>query len=275
MLTGQAAGRRQPRAARSTPRRRTPPTRPWATSAAPSSPSTPRPARSSRWSSTREYDPGSAQPPRQQARSSGGLEGAQRRPRPSRSSTAPSPATSTRRARPSRSSRPPPRCRRQVHRGDPDPRPGHPGPAPDRRRPAQRRQAAVRAEQPDHPQARPRDLLQHRLRLARHAGRGRATSAPRPRSSAWATASDPHAGHAERVPAELNKPQLAQSAIGQYDVRVTPLQVAMVRAGDRQRRRRHEALPRQAGASAPTWTPSTSASPGSCPRPWRPTTPAR
>ena len=30
------------------------------------------------------------------------------------------------------------------------------------------------------------------------------------------------------VPAELNRPQLAQSAIGQYDVRVTPLQVAMI-----------------------------------------------
>ena len=32
------------------------------------------------------------------------------------------------------------------------------------------------------------------------------------------------------VPAELNQPQLAQSAIGQYDVRVTPLQMAMVSA---------------------------------------------
>ncbi|MFL6080534.1 MAG: peptidoglycan D,D-transpeptidase FtsI family protein [Ornithinibacter sp.] len=34
-----------------------------------------------------------------------------------------------------------------------------------------------------------------------------------------------------RVPAELNKPQLAQSSIGQYDVQVTPLQMAMVAAG--------------------------------------------
>jgi len=33
------------------------------------------------------------------------------------------------------------------------------------------------------------------------------------------------------VPAEMNKPQLAQSSIGQYDVRVTPLQMAMVAAG--------------------------------------------
>ncbi len=33
------------------------------------------------------------------------------------------------------------------------------------------------------------------------------------------------------VPAELDKPQLAQSAIGQYDVRVTPLQVAMISSG--------------------------------------------
>jgi peptidoglycan glycosyltransferase len=33
------------------------------------------------------------------------------------------------------------------------------------------------------------------------------------------------------VPAELNAPQTAQSAIGQYDVRTTPLQMAMVAAG--------------------------------------------
>ena len=33
------------------------------------------------------------------------------------------------------------------------------------------------------------------------------------------------------VPADLNKPQLAQSSIGQYDVQVTPLQMAMVAAG--------------------------------------------
>jgi penicillin-binding protein A len=33
------------------------------------------------------------------------------------------------------------------------------------------------------------------------------------------------------VPAEMNKPQLAQASIGQYDVRVTPLQMAMVAAG--------------------------------------------
>lgn len=33
------------------------------------------------------------------------------------------------------------------------------------------------------------------------------------------------------VPAKLNQPQLAQSAVGQYDVRVTPLQVAMLSAG--------------------------------------------
>jgi penicillin-binding protein A len=33
------------------------------------------------------------------------------------------------------------------------------------------------------------------------------------------------------IPAELNEPQLAQSSIGQFDVRVTPLQMAMVAAG--------------------------------------------
>lgn len=33
------------------------------------------------------------------------------------------------------------------------------------------------------------------------------------------------------VPAELNKPQLAQASIGQYDVQATPMQMAMVAAG--------------------------------------------
>ncbi|HET6949349.1 MAG TPA: penicillin-binding transpeptidase domain-containing protein, partial [Acidimicrobiales bacterium] len=33
------------------------------------------------------------------------------------------------------------------------------------------------------------------------------------------------------VPAEMNQPQLAQASIGQYDVRSTPLQMAMVAAG--------------------------------------------
>lgn len=36
---------------------------------------------------------------------------------------------------------------------------------------------------------------------------------------------------ASSVPAELNAPQLAQSAIGQFDVRTTPMQMAMVAAG--------------------------------------------
>jgi peptidoglycan glycosyltransferase len=39
-----------------------------------------------------------------------------------------------------------------------------------------------------------------------------------------------------RYPDETNPPQAAQAAIGQFDVRVTPLQMAMVAAGDRQRR---------------------------------------
>ena len=33
------------------------------------------------------------------------------------------------------------------------------------------------------------------------------------------------------VPAEMNPPQLAQASIGQYDVRATPMQMAMVAAG--------------------------------------------
>jgi penicillin-binding protein A len=38
-------------------------------------------------------------------------------------------------------------------------------------------------------------------------------------------------GVASTFPKELNEPQLAQSAIGQFDVRATPLQMAMVAAG--------------------------------------------
>ncbi len=38
-------------------------------------------------------------------------------------------------------------------------------------------------------------------------------------------------GVASRVPEDPNEPQLAQSAIGQFDVRATPLQMAMVAAG--------------------------------------------
>ena len=56
------------------------------------------------------------------------------------------------------------------------------------------------------------------------------------------------------VPADLNAPQLAQSAIGQYDV-----QVDAAADGDGRRRRRQprhgdDALPRGVGASAPTST---------------------
>ena len=43
-------------------------------------------------------------------------------------------------------------------------------------------------------------------------------------------AADPHAGHAQQRARRAQPPQLAQSAIGQYDVRVTPLQVAMISA---------------------------------------------
>ncbi|GMA41681.1 penicillin-binding transpeptidase domain-containing protein [Mobilicoccus caccae] len=41
----------------------------------------------------------------------------------------------------------------------------------------------------------------------------------------------PMAVSPSRVPEQINKPQEALSAIGQYDVRVTPLQVAMIAAG--------------------------------------------
>ena len=50
------------------------------------------------------------------------------------------------------------------------------------------------------------------------------------------------------VPPELDPPSLAQSAIGQRDVRVTPLQMAMVAAGVANGGDRHEAVPGARGA---------------------------
>ena len=52
------------------------------------------------------------------------------------------------------------------------------------------------------------------------------------------------------VPANANAPQTAQSAIGQFDVRATPLQMAMVAAADREPRRPDEAVPRAGGPRA-------------------------
>ena len=76
------------------------------------------------------------------------------------------------------------------------------------------------------------------------------------------------------VPAELNKPQLAQSSIGQYDVQVTPAADGDGRGRRRQPRRGHEALPRGVGhrlrprrsSSRPTRRSSRRPSPPRSPR---------
>ena len=68
-----------------------------------------------------------------------------------------------------------------------------------------------------------------RARRRRAAGPGRQVRLRR-------RAADADAGHARaRSRPTSTRRRLAQSAIGQYDVRVTPLQMAMVAAGDRQR----------------------------------------
>ena len=69
--------------------------------------------------------------------------------------------------------------------------------------------------------------------------------------SAPATAGDPAAGLAQLAPAtSRTQAALAQSSIGQCDVALTPLQVAMVASARRQQRRAHEAVPGPRGAGA-------------------------
>ena len=99
-------------------------------------------------------------------------------------------------------------------------------------RPAQRRRPRLRPERRGHADRGAGGLVQHRLRLPRAWSSAPTRCRRRPRSSASATRSRCRCGSPRaRVPAELNEPQPAQSAIGQYDVRVTPLQMAMVAAG--------------------------------------------
>ena len=64
-------------------------------------------------------------------------------------------------------------------------------------------------------------------------------------------------------PDDPNAPQTAQSAIGQYDVRATPLQMAMVAAAIANRGVAHEALPGAARCAAPTCRCSTTTKPQS------------
>ena len=77
----------------------------------------------------------------------------------------------------------------------------------------------------------PRRILQHLLRLTRHgSGRGRDQGAGgevrlRPGHE------DPLKVSPSTFPDNLNPPQLAQSSLGQYEVRSTPMQMAMMTAG--------------------------------------------
>ena len=72
-------------------------------------------------------------------------------------------------------------------------------------------------------------LLQRRVRQDRPRARRRRAAAPRPRSSAFNEAFEvPMRSVASRFPEDPNEPQTAQSAIGQFDVRATPLQMALV-----------------------------------------------
>ena len=78
---------------------------------------------------------------------------------------------------------------------------------------------------------RARDLLQHRLRRRSACKLG--ADALRTQAAKFGfndVLRVPMRVAPARSPADLNAPQLAQSAIGQYDVRVTPLQMAMVSA---------------------------------------------
>ena len=85
----------------------------------------------------------------------------------------------------------------------------------------------------------------------------RCRSRPR-RSASTSTTSTSSAGQAEsRVPDDLDEPQTAQSAIGQFDVRGHPAADGDGGGRHRQRRRRDEALPRRRGARRPTSTCST------------------
>ena len=88
-----------------------------------------------------------------------------------------------------------------------------------------------------HDRRRAAPLLQHPLRRARRASSATTRSASRPRSSASTTRSSmPLDVDAERsTRAALDDPQTALTGFGQGEVRATPLQMAMVSAGDRER----------------------------------------
>ena len=160
------------------------------------------------------------------------LEEARRTPSTARSSTGPSAATSTRRGRRSRSSPPPRRSRRA---GTP---PGReiPGPAT-----LDLPQTTVNLPN-DYPSAcgpNGKTTLDHALTISCNTAFGwlgmnvgAAAMQSQAAKFGFGDALDiPMRVTPSQFPANPNPPQLAQSAIGQFDVRVTPLQMAMVAAG--------------------------------------------
>ena len=218
---GAGGGRRRPRGHHAAPR--------W--------PSTRRPAPSSRWSATRRTTP-TTWPATTSTAVDKNYDSAQRGPRQAAASTARSTATSTRpgsvfkvvtaaaalsTGRVHRELR---CCPARRCSTCPDDRADLPNASTAAVRPERARSTMTRGA---------RGLVQHRVRAGsgmEHRRRGAAVR--RRRSSASATRSRCRCGSRRaRVPAELNLPQLAQSSIGQYDVRVDA-----AADGDGRRRRR-------------------------------------
>ena len=158
-------------------------------------------------------------------------------------------ARPTRPARRSSSSRLPPRCRAGSTRRDPRSRRRPARPARHDRDAAERRRRGLRpARQVTLEQALQVSCNTAFANLGLDLGARRAAGAGRevrlqPRRSTCRCGGDQPVS-----PSDLDSPQTAQAAIGQFDVRATPLQMAMVAAGDRQRRRRDAAVHRRPGA---------------------------
>ena len=143
-----------------------------------------------------------------------------------------SPVTSTRRAPSSRSSPPRLPSSRASSRTR-TPRCPDPGarPAADRDEPAQRGRAGLRSKRQDDAHPRPRDLVQHRVRLLGLELGGEQLRAQAAKFGFGDSLQIPMRVSPSTMPAEINAPQAAQSAIGQYEVRTTPLQMAMIAGG--------------------------------------------
>ena len=108
---------------------------------------------------------------------------------------------------------------------------------------------------PDHADPGAAGLVQRRLRRGRpRARRRRAARAGREVRVGHRTFTDLDDAltrqAVSRFPEDPDAPQTALSAIGQFDVAATPLQMAMVGGRHRQRRRGDAALPRRRGARA-------------------------